>query len=205
MDKVNLLPRPHQIRDTRYPADDPMAVFRLPPSPDVDAAWDRISDVQAILVTSADVRRLGKDPGKTVRAPESWGYGPDAHWAEINVFHEVHCLNSIRQALYPEYYRGKDNDTNPLAWGHITHCLHNLVQSLMCSASADIVTYNWVEGKAKPVPDFNINRQCRDFESLLRWQNENKLPDPKAKWDDIHMPGGFVPMQPDYSGVDEEE
>ena len=182
-----------------------MAIYRLPPSPEVDLAWDRISDVQAILIDSNEVENLGKDPLKTVRAPERWGFGSDAHWAEIDVFHQIHCLNSIRQSLYRDYYTGKDNETNPLAWGHVTHCIHNLVQYLMCTASTDVVTYNWVEGKPKPVPDFNINKKCRDFEGLLEWQNEHKLMDPREKWDDIEMPMGFEPLPTDMSGVLEEE
>lgn len=205
LNKVDLSLRDQQVRDTRYPPEDEMGVYRQPPSPEVDNAWDRISDVQAILISSEEVQRLGKDPGRTVKAPQSWGYGEDAHWAEIDVFHQIHCLNSIRQSLYRDYYVGKDNDTNPLAWGHITHCLHNLVQALMCSASADVITYNWVDGKPKPVPDFNINHKCRDFEKLLQWQNEHKLPDPKSKWEDITMPVDFVPLAPDMSGLDEEE
>lgn len=43
----------------------------------------------------------------------------------------------------------------------------------MCTASTDIVTQTWVEGQTHPFPDFSINRKCRDFNAILKWQDEN--------------------------------
>lgn len=75
----------------------------------------------------------------------------------------------------------------------------------MCTASADVLTYNWVQDEPEPVPDFNINRKCRDFETLLQWQHDNMLPDPREKWDEISMPRDFVPLPPDTPAQKEEE
>ncbi|KUL85238.1 hypothetical protein ZTR_08949 [Talaromyces verruculosus] len=80
-----------------------------------------------------------------------------------------------------------------------------LKQSLMCSASVDVITYNWVEGKPKPVPDFNINHKYRDFKTLLKWQNNHKPQSPKARWDEIAMLAMFIPVPLDTTGLDEEE
>jgi hypothetical protein len=48
-------------------------LLRAPPSPEVDAAWDKIADVGIISLSSAEVKRLGKDPGKAAKAPVEWG------------------------------------------------------------------------------------------------------------------------------------
>jgi len=130
------------------------------------------------MISSDEVLRTGKDPRKTVRAPADWGYGDDAHLAQIDVVHQIHCLNMVRQAVYRDYYQ---SNTTGLYWTHVSHCLHLVLQNLMCSANVDVVTHNWVETQRNPFPDFSINHQCRDFEAVLQWQEENKVPDAAAK------------------------
>ena len=34
----------------------------------------------------------------------------------------------------------------------------------------------WVDISDEPYPDFSINRQCRDFDSILAWQEEKSIP-----------------------------
>ena len=38
-----------------------------------DAAWAALTKIQRITVTADEVRRLGKDPGSTVRIPAQYG------------------------------------------------------------------------------------------------------------------------------------
>ncbi|KAI7265005.1 hypothetical protein KC345_g8615 [Hortaea werneckii] len=45
------------------------SVFRGPPSPEVDAAWERISSLLPHVVSTEEVVKLGKDPSKTARWP----------------------------------------------------------------------------------------------------------------------------------------
>ncbi len=164
--------------------EDPPSIYRQDPSPEVDAAWERISRFEYQMISSNDVRLLGKDPRTTVKAPESWGYGPDAHIARTEVSHQMHCLNVLRKAMYPDYYpkeRNGDPATLPLWRPHATHCLHILLQHLTCTASVDVVTYNWREMQTHPSPDFSINRQCRGFDAILEWQDGNKVPDIEEK------------------------
>jgi hypothetical protein len=37
------------------------SVFRQVPSPDVDAEWERLTDIGTHIINSADVCKLGKD------------------------------------------------------------------------------------------------------------------------------------------------
>ncbi|OIW29407.1 hypothetical protein CONLIGDRAFT_680257 [Coniochaeta ligniaria NRRL 30616] len=148
------------------------SIWRKPPSADVDAAWDRVSKLGYHTVTSADVVALGKNPELTVRAPAHWGMGDDAHIVQLDVTHQIHCLNAIRKAMYPEYYpvRRVMKDVHP------QHCLHVLLQNLMCDASVDVMTYNWMETQRNPFPDMSINKKCRDYEAVLKWHEEHLVP-----------------------------
>ena len=48
-------------------------LLRAAPSPEVDAAWEALTDVGVVIITGEEVLRLGKDPSKTVKAPPEWG------------------------------------------------------------------------------------------------------------------------------------
>ncbi|KAI1201514.1 hypothetical protein F5X97DRAFT_331253 [Nemania serpens] len=153
-------------------ADEDDSIWRKPPSPEVDAAWDRVARLGYHAVTSADVVALGKDPEMTVRAPAEWGLGEDAHIIQLDVTHQIHCLNAVRKAMYPEYYpvRKLMKDVHP------QHCLHVLLQNLMCDASVDVMTYNWMETQHNPFPDMSINKKCRDYDAVLKWHEEHLVP-----------------------------
>jgi hypothetical protein len=76
----------------------------MPPSPEVDAAWNWLSgeDVQLVTVSREDIVKSGKDATLAVEAPPSWGLGKDAYIAQVEVFHQIHCLNELRKELHPE-------------------------------------------------------------------------------------------------------
>ncbi|KAK0632297.1 hypothetical protein B0T14DRAFT_490684 [Immersiella caudata] len=128
---------PH-LRDTKYSRlhttsidvtliqnpNNPKHIFRMPANPKVDAAWDRIAH---------------------------WGYGPDTYMAEIDAFHQLHCLDILRQ-------------------------------NIMCHADMEMLTYNWRLTQHNPFPDMGAVKMCRDFDALLKWQEEDELKDKPAKW-----------------------
>ncbi|KAL2054377.1 hypothetical protein ABVK25_005518 [Lepraria finkii] len=43
--------------------------------------------------------------------------------------------------------------------------------------TSDTTTMTWLEPQERPLPDFSINRKCRDFGALVRWRDENALDD----------------------------
>lgn len=86
----------------------PDHIFRLNPSPEVDAAWRRISNIPMFPISHDDIVRLQKDPDISVVAPEDWGFGNDEYGNpnfvfEPDVFHQLHCLNTIRKGLINNY------------------------------------------------------------------------------------------------------
>lgn len=48
-------------------------ILRSYPSPEVDAAWEAITDVGVVIITGEEVSKLGKNPTQTVKAPLGWG------------------------------------------------------------------------------------------------------------------------------------
>jgi hypothetical protein len=77
---------------------------------------------------------------------------------------------------------------------HKKHCMHMLLQNLMCHADVDIISHNWVHYKnihqlgrpeAEPLADFSIVKQCRNFDSLLDWAKKNSVKDLKQRWKDL--------------------
>ncbi|KAF3925441.1 hypothetical protein ABW21_db0203121 [Orbilia brochopaga] len=176
LDIIDLSIRTEQINGSLFPGSNP-SIYRLPPSPEVDAAWEAAAEVLSFPITSTAVRKLGKDPALAARIPESLGFPPDTHVAILDTAHQIHCLNALRKAIYWDYYRVKEKKKRPnrLHWVHLSHCAGVLLQNLMCQATLDVVTLNWVETQGRPFPDFSVNKQCRDYSVLQRWQQKNRL------------------------------
>ncbi|KAJ8121333.1 hypothetical protein ONZ43_g2184 [Nemania bipapillata] len=173
------------------------------PSPEVDAAWDRIQEPMIWGVSGDDVRRVGKDASKAVKYDSAWGFGDDLYMVEVDVFHQIHCLNVLRKGLVTnyDYYWGR-------RWGfeppldfktHIRHCMSLLLQNLMCDADVEIITHEWNEEQPWPFPDFGPVKQCRDFDALLEWAESNKLPHARSRYMKHRPPVGWVrtPMEGD--------
>ncbi|RFU34064.1 hypothetical protein B7463_g2296, partial [Scytalidium lignicola] len=142
------------------------SIFRELPSPEVDAAWAAITRMGVTAVTKSDIVRAGKDPAYVVKHPKD----PDAYMVMINVNHQLHCLNSIRKAMHPDYYY-PDGVDSPLYHDHLYHCVHLILQVLTCNSDLDLVTFNWVEQIDTPQPDFSVNKVCRNFERLKSAQD----------------------------------
>jgi hypothetical protein len=89
------------MNETLWGSNESASIYIKDPSPEVDAAWDHIAaDAGPIITISSDeARRLGRDPATIVKAPHDWGFGNDAYPAQIDVFHEIHCLNMLRKEM----------------------------------------------------------------------------------------------------------
>ncbi|KAJ5971439.1 tat pathway signal sequence [Penicillium vulpinum] len=195
LDQVNIPLRDIKINGSLLDMD--TSIFRAPPSPEVDRAWSRISSLAPHVMSGDDVLRLGKDPTKTARFTEDFGFGEDAHIAELDVLHTIHCLNAIRRDVHWRHYY---LDTYPtgefpeLHRIHTDHCLYVVLQNLMCAATLDVVTQPWVHGQLHPFPDFSINKKCRDFGSILDWHEKTMVSDLDA-YAELRMPEGHVPYE----------
>ncbi|CAG8960187.1 hypothetical protein HYFRA_00010666 [Hymenoscyphus fraxineus] len=160
-------------------------LLRADPSPEVDEAWSKLTDVGVVIISGEEVSKLGKDPKKTVKAPLAWGYGSDAHLAQSDGQHALHCLNAIRKYAYKEHYyplqtscpsnTSSSSLLDAFNQVHLSHCLHVLLQTLSCDFSTDMITHNWMATQDFPFPDFAINKKCKDHSRFLEWQEKKKI------------------------------
>ncbi|KAI0162296.1 hypothetical protein GGR57DRAFT_517635 [Xylariaceae sp. FL1272] len=153
------------------------SIWRQPPSDNVDAAWNRVTDVAMLQITREQLLRLGKDPRNAVHTPLEWvNVNEDERYlAIIDGMHLLHCLNSMRKSLYHNYHHYFP-DGYPSSFGaHLSHCQETLAHWLMCQPSIEFISFGWYQRREPPFPDFDITRKCVDFERILDWQNENRI------------------------------
>ncbi|KAK1141023.1 hypothetical protein N8T08_009596 [Aspergillus melleus] len=102
--------------------------------------------------------------GPTYEKPGGWSL------VGIDVFHQLHCLNLLRQGLRPDYYTKHDDE--PAYTIHINHCLDYLRQAAMCNVDVTPIPVLWSEREDRPVPDFQVEHTCRDFWKVRDWAME---------------------------------
>ncbi|PLB46632.1 hypothetical protein P170DRAFT_457172 [Aspergillus steynii IBT 23096] len=176
---------------------EPLPILRVPTGPEADAEWDRIggsTKARPIVVSSAEIHRIGKDPSKAVKIPEKFGYGSDAYIAWTEVFHLLHCVDILRQHVYSDHYgSGHGGESHLDHHSHASHCLEVLAESIKCSGSVDPILFVWVEGAGMPSPEFANKHLCRDFETVLEYVNKNGIP--KEVFNEMkEPPPGYVPI-----------
>ncbi|KAH8892556.1 hypothetical protein GQ53DRAFT_840912 [Thozetella sp. PMI_491] len=130
-----------------------------PPSPAVDKAW-------RALLTGLNLD-LGKDEidmsGWTFQWPESGLF-----FTGLEVYHSLHCLNRLRQALYPDYYRNVFKwATDPSREDHIGHCINHIRQALQCHA--DLTPMRWRLNGTKVILLTDTRHTCRNFDRINDW------------------------------------
>ena len=120
----------------------------------------------------------GKNLSVSVKVPSEEGLGDDAYPVLVDVKHKIHCLNRIRKDLYFDYYwrdTYPDGHTTDLHKEHTNHCVKILLQSLVCEANTDFISYAWYDGYDHPHPDFNIERKCGDFDGVHDWVKAHEM------------------------------
>lgn len=63
-----------------------------------------------------------------------------------------------------------------------------LRQHLMCHPDLEPFTFNWRKGQQKPYADFEIQKNCVDFEALANWANANMKPNHRELWGKLEKP-----------------
>ncbi|KAF5964105.1 hypothetical protein FBULB1_12969 [Fusarium bulbicola] len=201
LDSINFNMRPIETEGGLFEAKNPSKWRNsLKPDPEVDEAWEDLEIIRVFPITETEVRRLGKDPELLVKFPQEYGLGDNAYMAQIDMFHQIHCLNLLRHMAWAEYSRNgtAKKPFSDLHWIHVSHCTDILMQNLMCNGNLDIITFNWVETQSNPFPDFAVNHQCRDFDAIYEWQDKHSVP---KEWGrNVTRPAGAkqIPISEEY-------
>jgi len=166
-----------------------VSIAREEPGPENDAAWHQYEKVLTHVVTREEIIKLGKDPDTVARFDDHyWGLGNDAYMVQMDVMHQIHCLNLLRKAAFADYpgYSPELDPYDKMWWIHLGHCTDILLQNIQCNANTEMLTLAWVEDRHAPWPDFSVNRKCRDFNTLATWQREHAVD--ADKYDRMPLP-----------------
>lgn len=119
---------------------------------------------------------MGKNPAEHVHLPKDadFGYGERRWLAKFGHIHMIHCLNMVRKFVHSEHYFPHGKPKN-LGLIHVDHCIRSLLEGLMCHVDYGMYTYQWLEGEPSPEPDFQVNRQCRDYNALLQFSKQHRV------------------------------
>ncbi|KAG1730986.1 uncharacterized protein EDB91DRAFT_1349505 [Suillus paluster] len=162
---------------------DAPSIYRGSPSPEIDAAWDRVSlGARQGRLTLEQLLRTGEKPSPSmVRYPDEYGGG---YVVAGEATHQLHCVNMLRRVTWGDRGQSSDHKNHESLESfriHLDHCIEMLRQILMCHGDVTMLTYDWVEGHEDPFPNFNVRHQCRNFEKALDWMNEHRVFIPKSK------------------------
>lgn len=149
------------------------SIYQQPPSPEVDEAWDELYNFPVTRIPKSIASNL---VNKTYRIP-----GDEEHYViELDVFHELHCLNMLRKALYPEYYPpikvfASPTENHLFGVMHRGHCIESIRQSLMCSVDISPIVWQWVDRVQEVRVVGNIIHTCRSFDNVRDWALKRRL------------------------------
>ncbi|KAH9834222.1 uncharacterized protein C8Q71DRAFT_166840 [Rhodofomes roseus] len=178
--------------------------YRGPPSTAIDNAWNRIqlntsTFIHPIRIQESDLAKFGqtKRPSLAYYQEEDGG----GIYASIEVGHQLHCLDMLRQNSYVDHYGSSDENyvKRPEFYRiHIDHCIEMIRQVLMCNSDVGLLTFDWVAGFDVPFPNFSTQHKCRDFERVYDWYERNMIDLPMERMVRV---GGVVDMSPEEAGV----
>ncbi|RPA78634.1 hypothetical protein BJ508DRAFT_154872 [Ascobolus immersus RN42] len=142
------------------------------PDADVDKAWkDLYEEVMYV--------RLSKDEAKILPQETIWLDDDSGYLSGLDIFHQLHCLDAIRQALYPEEDKilkalGPEGHSQ-----HLGHCINYIRQQIVCTAESIPLTLHTdpapPPGGERFQPDFANPHVCRNFEKIYDWAYERRM------------------------------
>ncbi|CAI6285160.1 unnamed protein product [Periconia digitata] len=143
---------------------------------DVDAMWEWATDgIPDTMVTKSELLKMNMDPtgALEVTDPKTGRHG---YRVAIEVFHQLHCLNLLRQANHKAHYAplGGDTAAEPEdLHGHLDHCIDALRQFVMCQGDTNVFPFRFPFNDGDPWPDYSSPRMCRNFDKIRDWAVEH--------------------------------
>ncbi|KAF2717511.1 hypothetical protein K431DRAFT_315697 [Polychaeton citri CBS 116435] len=137
--------------------------YKGEPRPELDQAWSH-------LIRNLNIRLSKEELDKLNRSAIELHDGSGYH-AELSVYHHIHCLKYIRQALHGDYYHLNPYDRDT----HVDHCIDDIRQALMCNPDLSVVTMEWKPHYRRPWPNFNVDHTCVNWEVLDEWASRRSF------------------------------
>ena len=164
-----------------------MNPFKGQPRPELDEAWRKLIKClhKSFPLASPQNRLTRCFPDQSIRVQKedlvrinrtSLPLNDDGggYLAVVDVFHELHCLNYVREYLHRDYYHNKETPETQIL--HVDHCIDTLRQTLMCHGDIALHTFDWIPHYRRPEPNFNVVHECRNFEAIYDWAEKHSVP-----------------------------
>lgn len=141
-----------------------------------------------VLTTLVGISKIPRQEAKHLSSPTLAIPGTDEYLVQLDVWHELHCLNDLRMVLYPEVYGGLDEVTWPNgtinrdtdAFRHWDHCVDSIRQTLMCHADVSPIPFHInVPANTGIFPRLATTHTCRDFSKIQQWGRDHSA----GEWD----------------------
>ncbi|KAJ6626875.1 hypothetical protein B0H10DRAFT_1780690 [Mycena sp. CBHHK59/15] len=144
-----------------------LPVYDQPPSDEVDRAWQSLYEFAYSKIPRHQAIRLANKTYPIL------GDQPTTYMLALDVFHELHCLDEVRKAMYPEYYPHTSEGMSLLNFSHMRHCLSSLRQSIMCASDISTIVWQWSEKSQAAKERSDILHTCRDFTKVQEWGRQH--------------------------------
>ncbi|KAE8165423.1 hypothetical protein BDV40DRAFT_297452 [Aspergillus tamarii] len=163
--------------------------YRGQPSNLTEASWKALWETPAIGVARDKLELLNKSgPGSLnwfPAPPASNDKARDIFAALVEVFHQLHCINTLRLEVHKNSYYdhfgewpdGSGPGNEAVKKTHIDHCIELLRITLMCTSDVTPLMFiddpHAFQGRT---PDFNTMHTCRNFWEIREWVEKMGLP-----------------------------
>ncbi|KAJ7225950.1 hypothetical protein GGX14DRAFT_423127 [Mycena pura] len=137
-----------------------LPIYDQYPSDEVDEAWRALYEFAYSKIPRSQAKLLANKTYPIL------GDEPRTYMLALDVFHELHCLDEIRKAMYTEYY---PHTTEGVNTSHMRHCLSSLRQSIMCASDVSTIVWQWSEKSQAAKERSDILHTCRDFQKIREW------------------------------------
>ncbi|KAL1988632.1 hypothetical protein VTN96DRAFT_8332 [Rasamsonia emersonii] len=150
------------------------------PTDETDKLWSDLYNFGISKISEEEAKKL---PSPTLPIP-----GTKDYLIELDVWHELHCLNDLRKLLYPERFPGLDalKDENGVInrdsddFRHWDHCIDSLRQTIMCHADVAPIPFHVNVPASKGIfPRLATTHTCRNFTKIQEWAKAHHA----GRWD----------------------
>ncbi|KAL3417995.1 hypothetical protein PVAG01_11005 [Phlyctema vagabunda] len=145
--------------------------------PEVDKAWNAISyDVGDQQIALADLKKIDM-PESSLKYVDP-KTGAVSVRVGLEVFHQLHCVNLLRQVTYRDWYEdisGEFAEGKEQLQMHTDHCLEILRMNIECHADIGVFTLYMLDDDPLPWPELNSWHTCRNFDKVVDWAMDNTI------------------------------
>ncbi|GAW15925.1 hypothetical protein ANO14919_053470 [Xylariales sp. No.14919] len=152
------------------------SIYRGPPTDEREAAWHALTALHGFEIPAHQLASLNRSTEGLRRVPEDIGTG---FVGFLEVFHQLHCLNTIRQYTWLQAGKYKTPpskfNTSPVGQRmHVDHCIETVRLALMCFGDLTPVLIREAPETVQAMKaDFDSHHKCRNFDKIRKWHDDN--------------------------------